>query len=121
MGAAFSACFRHHAAPAPSPVLGPDTPEMAVYRTVAESVYVRATRRSLGIVTMLLAPPARDASAAFADPLGTRPLWWATGDSADARAARQALLAMAAHPTTLDGVDRGATLLQSIAPIQPRC
>ncbi len=104
-------------ATAPVPVRAPDAPEMSVYRTIAESVYVRTTGRSVGIVTSLL-----DTACTKKDcgPLAARwgldPLWWADGDSASARAARADLLAHAAAPIRLADVVAGQSLLQAVAP-----
>lgn len=104
-------------ATAPVPARAPEAPEVSVYRTIAESVYVQTTGHSVGIVTSLL-----DTACAtrVCRPLTARwgldPLWWADGDSASARAARADLLAHAAVPVTLAGVAAGQSLLQSVAP-----
>jgi hypothetical protein len=112
-----AACARQPAAPAPAPVHAAAGPELAIYRTVAESIYVHLTGRSVGIVTAPL-----DTACARADcrPLLTRwgldPLWWATGDSSAARTARDDLLAHAMRPMTLGDVSEGQPLLQSVSP-----
>ncbi|MGH7670299.1 MAG: hypothetical protein ACRENQ_12490 [Gemmatimonadaceae bacterium] len=92
-------------------------PEIAIYRTVAESVYVRTTGRSVGIVTSTLdsacsAPNCRP----FLTRWGLDPLWWTAIDSADAIATRNDLLSRIAKPMTLDPVAAGQPLLQSVAP-----
>jgi len=111
---AAAGCVRR---PATAPTPAPDTPEVAIYRTVAESVYVRNTGRSVGIVT---APLDTNCRASNCRPFMTRwgldPLWWASGDSADAVAARDNLLSRIAKPMTLASVAAGQLLLQSVAP-----
>lgn len=109
---AAAGCVRRPAtAPTPAP-----PPDVAIYRTVAESVYVRNTNRSVGIVTTTLDSTC---SAANCRPFLTRwgldPLWWA-GDSADAIATRNDLLSRIAAPITLAPVAAGQPLLQSVAP-----
>ena len=112
--AAAAGCVRR---PATAPAPAPDAPEIAIYRTVAESVYVRNTGRSVGIVTSPL-----DTACAGPDcrPLTTRwgldPLWWAEGDSATAISARDDLLSRVTRPLSLAGVPAGQSLLQPVSP-----
>jgi len=113
---AAAGCSRHPST-APGPVRAPDAPEVAIYRTIAESVYVRNTSRSVGIVTTSLDTNCVTAVCRpFMSRWGLDPLWWATGDSAAAIAARNDLLSRLAMPTTLAGVTNGQTLLQPVAP-----
>ncbi|HEY5218351.1 MAG TPA: hypothetical protein VIJ16_01020 [Gemmatimonadaceae bacterium] len=106
-----------HPSTTAAPVRAADTPEMTIYRTVAESVYVRTTGRSVGIVSV---PLDTACSAATCGPLarrwGLEPLWWAVGDSSSARAARADLLSRIARPMSLADVPDGQQMLQSIAP-----
>ncbi len=103
--------------PTTAPVPVPDAPELAIYRTIAESVYVRNTGRSVGIVT---APHDTACAATNCRPFLTRwgldPLWWAAGDSADAIAARDDLLSHIGTPLSLTDVAAGQLLLQPVAP-----
>ncbi len=100
---------------APTPV--PNAPEVAIYRTVAESVYVRNTGRSVGIVTSTLDTACLASSCRpFMTRWGLDPLWWAAGDSANAITARANLLVRIGEPMTLAGVAAGQLLLQSVAP-----
>ena len=109
-------CFRHSGA-GPAPIAVPDAPELAIYRTVAESVYVRTTGRSVGIVTAPLDTVCRSAPCRpFMTRWGLDPLWWTHDDSSDAIATRNDLLSRIARPLTLAGVSTGQTLLQSVAP-----
>jgi hypothetical protein len=114
---AVAACSHQAPTPTPAPVRTAAGPELAIYRTVAESIYVRTTKRSVGVVT---APLDTVCGANQCRPLLTRwgldPLWWATGDSSAARTARQDLLAGITHPMSLADVSTGQPLLQSVAP-----
>jgi hypothetical protein len=113
---AATGCFRHPEM-SPAPVPEPGAPEMAIYRTVAESVYVRTTGRSVGIVTTPLDTAClAEACRPFMTRWGLDPLWWTASDSADAVATRNDLLSRIATPMSLAGVALGQALLQSIAP-----
>ncbi len=109
-------CVRHPNT-AVAPARAANAVETAIYRFVAESVYVSTTGRSVGIVstpldTTCLAQPCR--------PLLTRwgldPLWWADGDTSSALAERHDLLARIGVRTTLAGVAEGQRLLQTVTP-----
>lgn len=115
--AAFAAGCVRHPNTGPAPARAANDVETAIYRFVAESVYVRNTGRSVGIVsapldTACLVQPCR--------PLLTRwgldPLWWADGDSASALAERRDLLARVGARMTLAGVADGQRLLQTVMP-----
>jgi hypothetical protein len=100
-----------------TPVAAPAPPEVAIYRTVAESVYVRTTGRSVGIVTT---PLDTTCMARECRPIlsrwGLDPLWWTAADSNDAISARNDLLSRVNRPVTLADVAAGQVLLQSVAP-----
>ena len=114
---AVAACSHQPPTTAPGPVRTAAGPELSIYRTVAESIYVRTTKRSVGVVT---APLDTTCATAQCRPLLTRwgldPLWWASGDSSAARTARQNLLAGTARAISLADVSQGQPLLQSVAP-----
>ncbi len=111
-----TACVRH-ASTAPTPLSAPTAAETAIYRLVAESVYVRTTSHSVGIVaTPIDTACAANACPALASRWGLDPLWWADGDSASALAERVDLLARAAQPLTLAAVPDGQRLLESVDP-----
>ena len=114
---ASAACAHPPATTAPSPARSAGESELAIYRTVAESIYVPTTQRAVGIVT---APLDTACTTPVCKPLTTRwgldPLWWAKADTSDALTARDNLLANASRPMSLDGVSEGQPLLQSIAP-----
>ncbi len=102
---------------APRPVRAASAAETAIYRLVAESVYVTTTGRSVGIVsapldTACLAQPCRPVMTRW----GLDPLWWANGDTAAALAERHDLLARLGDRTTLAGVAAGQRLLQTVTP-----
>jgi hypothetical protein len=86
----------HHPAPASAA-----SRAVAVYRTIAESIYVRSTNRVVAVATT---PLDTACDAASCPDLRTRwgmeTLWWARGDSAEARDALADLLGNAAVPTT---------------------
>ena len=117
VAAAAAGCSRAPANTAPLPLRAPSAAEVSIYRTVAESVYVRNTGRSVGIVTApidtaCVGPRCR----AFPGRWGLDPLWWSNGDSTAARAARDDLLAHLSAPVNLTAVAEGQPLLQSVAP-----
>jgi hypothetical protein len=109
-------CVRHPST-APTPQHAASAAETAIYRLVAESVYVRTTGRSVGIVTAPLdtgcaAEPCRPLTARW----GLDPLWWADGDTTAAIAERHDLLARVNEPLWLGGVAAGQSLLQTVQP-----
>jgi len=111
---AAGACVR---APGAAPLPERSRDALAVYRTIAESVYVRTAGRSVAIVTAGLDTACGGAACR---PLlarwGLDPLWWARGDSSSAREARSDLLSRSASPLVLAQVPEGQRLLQSMAP-----
>lgn len=114
--ASVAGCVRR-ASLAPSPARSADAAETAIYRLVAESVYVGNTGRAVGVVTTPLdttcpTEPCHPLAARW----GLDPLWWADGDSTSALAERHDLLARVATPVALGGVAAGQPLLQTVAP-----
>lgn len=108
-------CARPRTAPAPARAL--NAAETAIYRLVAESVYVSTTGRSVGIVeapldTACIARPCLPLAMRW----GLDPLWWAAGDTAAAIDERRDLLARVGERMTLAGVAQGQPLLQSVLP-----
>jgi hypothetical protein len=85
---------------------------VAVYRTIAESIYVRSTNR---IVAVANAPLDTACDAATCADLRTRwgveTLWWAHGDSTEARDAVADLMARAATPVDVRSVPTGRPML----------
>lgn len=91
-----TACAPAMRAPA-APAL--DARDIAVYRTVAESIYVRSTGgQPIGIVTTVLDTACATSSCPpLAARWGVERVWWTQADTVTAGAARQALLARAGH------------------------
>ena len=85
---------------------------IAVYRAIAESIYVRTAKRVVAVATTSLdsvcTQPRCDTLAAR---WGVTSLWWAQGDSSEAREARTDLLARAAQSFDVTAVVRGQTML----------
>lgn len=81
--------------PAPSAeAVALDARSLAVYRTVADSIYVHTTDRPIAIVATTLdttctTSPCVDINQRW----GLASLWWADSDSSEANSARQSLLA----------------------------
>ena len=95
---------------------------IAVYRAIAESVYVNTTNRVVAVATTSL-----DSACTFAEcgdlasRWGVETLWWARGDSTEARDSRDDLLARAAAPFDMRAVAQGrAMLLEADAGDVPR-
>jgi hypothetical protein len=86
----------HHPAPASTA-----SRAVAVYRTIAESIYVRSTNRVIAVATTPLDTACDAASCSdLRTRWGVETLWWARGDSAEARDALADLLVNAAAPRT---------------------
>ena len=105
-------CF--HAAPsapaAPEPGASPRA--IAVYRAIAESIYVGTTNRVVAVATSSMdlkcaATDCADLAARF----GMETLWFAKGDSSEARSARADLLAHAVAPFDIAAVAHGRSML----------
>ena len=81
---------------------------IAVYRAIAESIYVTTTGRVVAVAGASLdsactLPQCADLAARW----GVETLWWAKGDSSEARDSRDDLLARAAPPFDVRAVARG--------------
>jgi hypothetical protein len=100
-----------HAVPHPPPS-STGVRAIAVYRTIAESIYVRSTGRVVAVATTSLDSTCVERSCAeLAERWGVDPLWWARGDSSEARAARSDLLARVATPLDIRAVALGRPML----------
>ena len=85
---------------------------IAVYRTVAESIYVSTTKRVVAVATTSLDSACTAVTCAdLAARWGVETLWWARGDSSEARDARADLLARAAPPFDVRAVTTGQAML----------
>lgn len=90
----------HSTAPAPAASISGTGPRaIAVYRAIAESIYVRSTGRVVAVAVASLDSTCTETRcAALAERWGMDALWWARGDSTEARDAWADLLARAASP-----------------------
>jgi hypothetical protein len=108
-----------HGAP-PSPSAGtPSTAlrAIAVYRTIAESIYVRSTGRVVAVATASLDSACGELRCPdLAERWGVDRLWWARGDSAEARDARADLLARGAAAIDIHAVPLGRAMLLEADP-----
>jgi hypothetical protein len=107
--------------PTPSAPTGPVSSTgpraIAVYRAIAESIYVRSTGRVVAVaVASLDSTCAEPQCAALAERWGMEALWWAHGDSTDARDARADLLARVAAPLDIRAVPLGRPMLLEADP-----
>src|SRR4051812_33792808 len=117
--ALLGACARVHPSIASAPrTIAASAPELAIYRTVAESMYVRTTGKPVGIV-VTSADTACVAGAVQCPSLATRwgldPMWW-SADSTIANVAKRDLLARAADALDLRAVALGSPNVVAIAP-----
>lgn len=108
----FIACARAPRAPVDTSVPNDAPRAIAVYRTVAESIYVSTTKRVVAVATTSLDSAC---SMVTCDDLaarwGVETLWWARGDSSEARDARADLLKRAASPFDVRAVAMGQAML----------
>ncbi len=94
----------------PSPSTSPRA--IAVYRAIAESVYVNTTNRVVAVATTPLDSACTQPECGdLASRWGVETLWWARGDSTEARDSRDDLLARAAAPFDLRAVAQGRAML----------
>jgi hypothetical protein len=101
-----------HSVPHSPPPSSTGARAIAVYRAIAESIYVRSTGRVIAVATASLDSSCVDRSCAeLAERWGVDPLWWARGDSSEARAARSDLLARGAAPLDIRAVAIGRPML----------
>jgi hypothetical protein len=85
---------------------------IAVYRAIAESIYVRSTGRVVAVATTSLDSTCTEQRCAdLAERWGVEALWWARGDSTEARDARADLLARVASPLDIRAVPLGRPML----------
>jgi len=85
---------------------------ISVYRAIAESIYVNTTGRVVAVAaTSLDSACVQEACGDLASRWGLDPLWWAKGDSTEARDSRADLLAHAAAPFDLRAVAQGRAML----------
>jgi hypothetical protein len=90
---------------------------IAVYRAIAESVYVRSTGRVVAVATTSMDSTCSEVRCAdLAARWGVEQLWWAHGDSAEARDARADLLARGAAPLDIRAVPAGRPMLLEADP-----
>ena len=107
-----AACARVSRAPGDTTTPNTAPRAIAVYRAVAESIYVSSTKRVVAIASTSLDSACTAASCAdLAARWGVETLWWARGDSAEARDARADLLARAAPPFDVRAVPLGQAML----------
>lgn len=85
---------------------------IAVYRAIAESIYVSSTKRVVAVASTSLDSACTSVTCAdLAARWGVETLWWARGDSSEARDARSDLLARAAPPFDLRAITSGQSML----------
>jgi hypothetical protein len=90
---------------------------IAVYRAIAESIYVGTTNRVVAVARTSLDSTCSAAQCAdLAARWGVETLWWATGDSTEARDSRADLLARAALPFDVRAVTYGRAMLLEADP-----
>jgi hypothetical protein len=90
---------------------------IAVYRTIAESIYVRITGRVVAVaIASLDSACGESPCAALDERWGVERLWWARGDSSEARDARADLLARGASPLDIRAVSLGRPMLLNADP-----
>jgi hypothetical protein len=116
--AALLAACAHPAPELPLPVASSTAPRaIAVYRAIAESIYVRSTGRVVAVAaTSLDSACSEPHCAAIAERWGVEALWWARGDSAEARDARADLLARVTGPLDIRDVATGRPMLLEADP-----
>jgi hypothetical protein len=98
---------------APAPAPSSTAPRaIAVYRVIAESIYVRSTGRVVAVAATSLDSACSEARCAdLAHRWGVEQLWWAHGDSTEARDARADLLARVSAPLDMRAVTDGRPML----------
>ena len=85
---------------------------IAVYRAVAESIYVSSTKRVVAVASTSLDSACTSVTCTdLAARWGVETLWWARGDSTEARDARADLLARAAPPFDVRAITLGQAML----------
>lgn len=108
----FVACARAPRVPVDTSAPNDAPRAIAVYRTVAESIYVNTTKRVVAVASTSLDSACTAVTCAdLASRWGVETLWWARGDSSEARDARADLLARAAPPFDVRAVAMGQSML----------
>lgn len=103
------------APPSAIPPASPDARALAVYRTVADSIYVNTTDRPIAVVaTSLDTTCASSPCANVVERWGLSSLWWAGTDSSEASSARNSLLARSRMRFDLRTVPKGTRSLVAI-------
>ena len=102
-----------HRVPAPPPVPSSTAARaIAVYRAIAESLYVTTTKRVIAVAATSLDSTCDGARCGdLAARWGVETLWWASGDSSEARSSRADLLSRATRPFDISPVVRGRSML----------
>jgi hypothetical protein len=115
--ALLAACARP-APELPGPIASSTAPRaIAVYRAIAESIYVRSTGRVVAVaVTSLDSACTEVRCVGLAERWGVEALWWAHGDSTEARDARADLLARGGGPLDIRAVPVGRSMLLDADP-----
>ena len=110
-------CVRASAPVPAAPVSSTGPQAIAVYRAIAESIYVRSTGRVVAVATTSLEGGCEALECqTLAERWGMEPLWWARGDSTEARDARADLLARVAAPLDIRAVPQGRPMLLEADP-----
>jgi hypothetical protein len=117
LAGSLAACA-HPAPEAPAPAPSSTGPQaIAVYRAIAESIYVRSTGRVVAVATASLDSACGEARCTdLASRWGIEALWWASGDSSEARDARADLLSRVAAPLDIRAVPLGRPMLLEADP-----
>jgi len=117
IAALLAGCARPAPEP-PAPALAGAAPRaIAVYRAIAESIYVRSTGKVVAVATVSLDSTCGETRcAALPARWGVEDLWWARDDSTEARDARIDLLARGAAALDIRAVPLGRPMLLEADP-----
>ena len=118
-----SACSRNTPVTAATSAPVVSSRAISVYRAIAESIYVQTTGRVVAVAaTSLDSACAQQACDGLAVRWGVENLWWANGDSTEARDSRADLLARASSPFDMRAVPQGRMMLLETDPgdVPPR-
>ena len=116
---AFTAGACARSAPVTSAALSPivSSRAVSVYRAIAESIYVNTTGRVVAVAAASLDSACTQAACGdLASRWGVENLWWAKGDSTEARDSRADLLAHASAPFDMRAIPEGRTMLLETDP-----
>jgi hypothetical protein len=127
LAAAMAACHRAPAVTSPGPQRRAATAdELAIYRVLTESTYVRSTGRPIAVLSTSLDSACAGATCApLAQRWGVETTWWASAaDTQRARAANDALLRRAADTIDLRAIGEGHEQIIPIVakdlPLEPK-